>query len=67
MKSINSNDDIADKNKKILDNSLKKRKLSKKLFINGLKDCGEEDLVLLSDVDEIPNLEKFNPKKDFII
>ena len=63
LKSINSNDDLADKNKKILDNSLKRENFQRNYLLNGLKNCGEEDLVLLSDVDEIPNLEKFYPKK----
>ena len=63
LKSINLNEDLADKNKKILDNSLKRENFQRNYLINGLKECEEEDLVLLSDVDEIPNLEKFNPKK----
>ena len=63
LKSIDLNNDKEERNKKILDNSLKRENFQRNYLINGIKECGEEDLVLLSDVDEIPNLEKFNPKK----
>ncbi len=63
LKDVNSNDKISDRNKKILDNSLIRENFQRNYLINGLRNCEEEDLVLLSDVDEIPNLEKFNPKK----
>jgi len=63
IEEVHASDKIEIKNKKILDNSLKRENFQRNYLINGLKECEEEDLVLLSDVDEIPNLEKFNPKK----
>ena len=62
IENINSNDKIEVKNKKILDNSLKRENNQRKKLIEGLKDANNDDLILSSDLDEIPNLEKFNFK-----
>ena len=37
-----------------------KREWTKKFLFNGLKDTQNDDVILISDVDEIPNLKKVN-------
>ena len=56
---INDNDSIEIKNKKILDNSLKRENNQRNMQIKGLKQVHDDDLILSSDLDEIPNLKKF--------
>ncbi len=50
------------KNKKILDNSLKRENNQRKKLMDGLVHAGDDDLVLSSDLDEIPNLSNFKFK-----
>ena len=50
------------KNKKILDNSLKRENNQRKKLMDGLVNAGDDDLVLSSDLDEIPNLSNFKFK-----
>ena len=50
------------KNKKILDNSLKRENNQRKKLIEGLESAEEDDLILSSDLDEIPNLSNFKFK-----
>jgi beta-1,4-mannosyl-glycoprotein beta-1,4-N-acetylglucosaminyltransferase len=59
---INSNDTAEIKNKKILDNSLKRENNQRKKLIHGLEGALENDLILSSDLDEIPNLKNFKFK-----
>ena len=56
---INDNDSIEIKNKKILDNSLKRENNQRNMQIKGLKQVHDDDLILSSDLDEIPNLSNF--------
>ena len=56
---IKDNDSIEIKNKKILDNSLKRENNQRNMQIKGLKQVHDDDLILSSDLDEIPNLKKF--------
>ena len=62
IKEINESDDIDLKNSKMLDNSLDRENYQRNELINGIKNIDENDLVLVSDVDEIPNLENFKYK-----
>ncbi len=62
IKEVNSKDDIKIKNKKILDNSLKRENNQRNKLLDGLKDADDNDLILSSDLDEIPNLSNFNFK-----
>ena len=64
IEKINQNDDIELRNKKILDNSLKRENNQRNQLLQGLKNVNDEDLVLSSDLDEIPNFQnfKFNNK-----
>ena len=64
IEKINPDDDIELRNKKILDNSLKRENNQRNQLLQGLKNVNDEDLVLSSDLDEIPNFQnfKFNNK-----
>ena len=59
IEKIKDEDSIEVKNKKILDNSLKRENNQRNLQAQGLKNANDNDLVLLSDLDEIPNLVNF--------
>ena len=64
IEKINPDDDIELRNKKILDNSLKRENNQRNQLLQGLKNVNDEDLILSSDLDEIPNFQnfKFNNK-----
>ena len=62
IESILPDDVIETKNKKILDNSLKRENNQRNQLIKGLKDVNDEDLILSSDLDEIPDLSDFKFK-----
>ena len=57
----NDHEDI--KSRKYILNSILRENGQRNFILNGLKDANEEDLVLISDVDEIPNLEKVEISK----
>ena len=63
IKKINEEDNQDIKNSKMLDNSLKRENQQRNGLINGLKGVDDEDLILVSDVDEIPNLKNLNLSK----
>ena len=48
------------KNSKILDNALLRENFQRNFLINGIKDASPEDLIILSDSDEIPDLRKLH-------
>ena len=62
IEEINPSDDKLLKNKKILDNSLKRENNQRNKLFEGIKDVGDEDLILSSDLDEIPDLKDFKFK-----
>ena len=62
IESINQNDSLEIKNKKILDNSLKRENGQRNMQIKGLYQARDNDLILSSDLDEILNLENFSFK-----
>ena len=62
IQNISSDDIFETKNKKILDNSLKRENNQRNQLLNGLQDADENDLILSSDLDEIPDLSKFKYK-----
>ena len=62
IKPIEPNDNDIIKNKKILDNSLKRENNQRNRLIEGLADANDNDLILSSDLDEIHNLDKFKYK-----
>ena len=59
IEKINPDDDIELRNKKILDNSLKRENNQRNQLLQGLKNVNDEDLILSSDLDEIPNFQNF--------
>ena len=62
IKAINEIDGQLIKNSKILDNALLRENFQRNYLQNKIKDFQEDDLIIISDVDEIPNLEKFTYK-----
>ena len=62
IQEISEDDSIAIKNKKILDNSLKRENNQRNRLLDGLKKVDGHDLILSSDLDEIPNLLNFKFK-----
>ena len=62
IENVNLNDNFELKNKKILDNSLKRENNQRNQLLNGLKNANEDDLILSSDLDEIPDLSNFKFK-----
>ncbi len=59
---INSNDNKSEESRKYILNAAKRENGQRNYIINGLQNASPEDLILISDVDEIPNLEKINLK-----
>ena len=62
IEEIYENDSIEIKNKKILDNSLKRENNQRNCLVRGFDQIDDNDIVLLSDLDEIPNLKNFKFK-----
>ena len=59
LKIINDSDNLNIKNSKILDNALLRENFQRNYLFNKIKDFNNEDLIIISDLDEIPNLENF--------
>ncbi len=58
---LSDNDNI--KNSKILDNSLYRENFQRNYIQKKLNDFHDEDLILINDLDEIPNLDNFRYRK----
>ena len=59
-----SNDDLKDeKSKKYIFNAIYRENGQRNFILNGLKNASDEDMILISDVDEIPNLENIQLDK----
>ena len=63
LRVINKEDDILTKNSKILDNALIRENYQRNFLNTQIKKYDENDLIIISDLDEIPNLKKFQYKK----
>ena len=53
-----------------MDNSLKRENNQRNQLINGLKNANDDDLIIISDLDEIPapkKISSFNPKKKYAV
>ena len=59
IQEIYQSDTLEQKNKKILDNSLKRENNQRNMQIRGLNLAEDNDLILSSDLDEIPNFKNF--------
>ena len=62
LKKINISDDILIKNSKILDNALLRENYQRNYLFTGIEDFDDSDLIIVSDLDEIPNLDNFKYK-----
>ena len=69
IKRINNHDSDHEKNAKYIFNAAFRENDQRNSIINGLNKAGEDDIILISDVDEIPNLEnvKFQEIKEKLI
>ena len=63
IKEILKNDIEPDISNKFIINALLRENGQRNFIINGLKDANDDDYVLISDVDEIPNLEEIDFSK----
>ena len=57
---INKNDDSETKGKKLIHNSIKRENYQRDMAKKTLEKAEEEDIILINDVDEIPNLDQVN-------
>ena len=67
LKLIEENDTESEKNSKILDNALIRENFQRNYSFKNIKKFSEEDLVIINDLDEIPNLENFTYKNKITI
>ena len=67
IKELSSSDTKNQANSKILDNALSRENYQRNQISLGLNSCSGEDLVIISDVDEIPNLENFKHNRKISI
>lgn len=67
LRVLSSNDTELIKNSKILDNALLRENYQRNFAIKHLEKFSEEDLVIINDIDEIPNLNKFKYKNKITI
>ena len=66
---INENDHKNDKARKYIMNAIKRENGQRNYLLNGLNNAEDDDIILISDVDEVPNLKNidFNNFKNKII
>ena len=69
LESILQNDDEGEKSRKLIFNAHIRENDQRNKIMEGLNDANDNDLILISDVDEIPNLEKldFNSIKNVFL
>ena len=60
IEETNRNDDEGEVSRKEILNALKRENLQRDTILDGLKDADKNDWVIISDLDEIPNLEDLN-------
>ena len=60
IEEISSNDSEDEINRKEIFNAIKRENLQRDTILNGLKDADSNDWIIVSDLDEIPNLTKVN-------
>jgi len=63
LEKINDNDSEDIKSKKYILNGYKRDHFQRNYISNGIKDADQDDMIIISDIDEIPNLEKLNLNK----
>ena len=62
LRILKENDNQQLKNSKILDNAAMRENYQRNYLQNEIKKFNDDDLIIISDLDEIPNLEKFSYK-----
>ena len=67
LRNIDANDTLEIKNSKILDNALLRENYQRNFVTNELSNFSEEDLIIINDLDEIPNLDNFTYKNKITI
>ena len=63
IEEIQTKDDENEIYRKSIFNALKRENLQRNNIISGLTDANQDDLIIISDLDEIPNLENINLEK----
>ena len=63
IETINDNDDENTKSKKYILNAVKRENYQRNFLSKGLDNSKEEDIIIVSDVDEIPKIENINFNK----
>ena len=61
---LGNNDDEKEKTRKYIMNAVYRENAQRNYIAQGLKDANDDDLILISDVDEIPKLDSLESKKD---
>ena len=67
LRKINENDNIIKKNSKILDNALIRENYQRNYLASELTEFLDDDLIIINDLDEIPNLNNFKYKNKITI
>ena len=65
IESINPQDPSEQKKNKTIINALKRENFQRNELTNNMNGVGDEDLIIISDADEIPNLSNYRYKKKF--
>ena len=63
IQTVSAKDDLIKRSDKNIFNAIHRENGQRNFILNGLKEAENEDLILISDVDEIPNLENLELKK----
>ena len=67
IKQVSHADSDHKKNSLILDNALERENFQRNQILKGLTNCLDNDLVIVGDIDEIPNIRNFNHKNKISI
>ncbi len=63
LEKINDNDSEDEKSKKYIPNGYKRDHFQRNYISSGISDANQDDVIIISDIDEIPNLEKIDLSK----
>ena len=63
LEKIENNDTEEEKSKKYILNGYKRDHFQRNYISNGIKEANQDDIIIISDIDEIPNLEKLDLTK----
>ena len=63
IEKVNDNDEHEEKSRKFILNAIKRENFQRNVISKGILEADDNDWVLISDLDEIPNLEKNDLKK----